>query len=103
MNLRTTLAKLGLAARLNFLFAVFEDTHGTGSLSIYYRGTSTGECPPTSRIRIVPLNQVPWERVADEAVRTMLERFVKERSEDTFGIYIGDSKTGTVHPLAKPA
>jgi flavin reductase (DIM6/NTAB) family NADH-FMN oxidoreductase RutF len=102
-SLKATLARLGLTARLNFLFAVFEDPAGTGSLSIYYRGTSTGERSAMSRIRIVPLTQVPWDRVADEAVRTMLERFVKERSEDAFGIYIGDSKAGTVHPLAKQA
>jgi flavin reductase (DIM6/NTAB) family NADH-FMN oxidoreductase RutF len=112
-SLKAILAGLGLRARLNFLFAVFEDARGSGPLSIYYRGTSeggsstggtsTGERSAANPIRIVPLDRVPWDRVADEAVRTMLERFVKERSEDAFGIYIGDSKTGTVHPLAKPA
>jgi hypothetical protein len=39
--------------------------------------------------------------VRDEALRSMLERFVRERREDTFGIYVGDAKRGTVQTLAR--
>jgi hypothetical protein len=30
----------------------------------------------------------------------MLERYVRERSEDAFGIYVGDTEAGTVQTLA---
>jgi hypothetical protein len=33
----------------------------------------------------------------------MLRRYVRERTEDAFGIYIGDAERGTVQPLAKQA
>jgi hypothetical protein len=51
-------------------------------------------------IRIVPLPQIPWDAIPDDAVRSMLQRYVRERSEDAFGIYVGDTETGTVQPLA---
>jgi flavin-dependent trigonelline monooxygenase, reductase component len=33
-------------------------------------------------------------------VRSMLQRYVRERSEDAFGIYVGDTEAGTVQTLA---
>jgi hypothetical protein len=52
---------------------------------------------------VSPFDQIPWDRVRDEAVRAMLQRFVRERSEDTFGIYVGDAERGTVQALTRPA
>ena len=34
------------------------------------------------------------------AVRAMLERYVRERRQDAYGIYVGDTETGTVQTLA---
>jgi hypothetical protein len=36
----------------------------------------------------------------DEAVRSMLQRYVRERSEDAFGIYVGDTEAGKIQTLA---
>lgn len=102
-SLHGVLAKLGLKAHLDFLFAVFESGKGpTPGVQIYYRGRVKNDIAPQSggSIQIVPLTRIPWDAVHDEAVRSMLERYVRERSEDAFGIYVGDTEAGTVQSLA---
>lgn len=102
-SLRGVLARLGLNAHLDFLFAVFESAGGRApGVHVYYRGRVIPTASPwfDSSIRIVPLWQVPWDEIADSAVRSMLERYVRERRQDTYGIYVGDTEAGTVQPLA---
>jgi hypothetical protein len=31
----------------------------------------------------------------------MIERYVREREENSFGVYVGDTTSGRVQPLAK--
>jgi flavin reductase (DIM6/NTAB) family NADH-FMN oxidoreductase RutF len=102
-SLHGALAKLGIKAHLDFLFAVFEAGSGpSAGVHIYYRGRVKNDITPQSGgpIRIVPLAQIPWDGFRDDAVRSMLQRYVRERSEDAFGIYVGDTEAGTVQPLA---
>ncbi|RZF25231.1 flavin reductase [Paraburkholderia sp. UYCP14C] len=101
-SLHGVLAKLGLQVHLDFLFAVFEDGSGKeAGVHIYYRGRVIPNSSPwlDSSVRIVPLSQIPWDEVSDAAVRSMLERYERERRQDAFGIYVGDSEAGTVQPL----
>lgn len=103
-SLRGVLRKLGLAAHLDFIFAVFESGSGpSASVHVYYRGRvgSSAAAMMDRTIRIVPLPQIPWDELCDDAVRAMLQRYVRERSEDAFGIYVGDSEAGTVQTLAQ--
>ncbi|MEZ0167810.1 flavin reductase [Microvirga sp. TS319] len=100
-SLHGVLRRLGIEAELNFLFAVFEDPRAeAGSTSIYYRGSIDGVPADETRLRLVGLDEIPWDRIKDEAVRSMLGRFVREQNEDTFGIYVGDADHGTVKALA---
>jgi flavin-dependent trigonelline monooxygenase, reductase component len=102
-SLRGVLAKLGLAAQLDFIFAVFESGSGaSASVHVYYRGRVNSRLAAMmdSAIHIVPLPNIPWNDLRDDAVRSMLQRYVRERSEDAFGIYVGDSEAGTVQTLA---
>lgn len=101
-SLRGTLTKLGVAASLDFLFAVFEDRQSpNGATQIYYRGHLESAVPEDGVACLIPFEQIPWDEVPDAAVRSMLKRFVKERTEDAFGIYIGDTVSGSVQSLAK--
>jgi flavin-dependent trigonelline monooxygenase, reductase component len=101
-SLRGKLARLGVDATLDFLFAVFEDTAAANaSVSIYYRGSATGIRSDDPVILRVSLDAVPFGQFADPAVRSMIQRFVKERQEDVFGIYVGNSQAGTVQSLAE--
>ena len=101
-SLRGVLQRLGLAVTLSFLFAVFDEVRGaTPFTAIYYRGNL--DRPPTRQagLRLIPFDEIPWAGVRDEAVRAMLERFVRERREDAFGIYVGGADKGTVQALAQ--
>lgn len=104
-SLRGALSKLGVEGRLGFLFAVFE-TPGSGdapaTVSIYYRGGFEGTPTAQSGARLVPLDAVDLARLPDGATRSMLARYLRERREDAFGIYVGDAERGQIHPLATP-
>ena len=103
-SLNGTLRRLGVSAQLGFLFAVFEDPRsGAGSVSVYYRGALKSPVPQAAGLRVIPLDQIPWAGLRDDAIRSMLRRYVHERMEDTFGVYIGDAERGTVQALAKQA
>jgi flavin reductase (DIM6/NTAB) family NADH-FMN oxidoreductase RutF/pimeloyl-ACP methyl ester carboxylesterase len=103
-SLNGALRRLGVSAQLGFLFAVFEDPRsGAGSVSVYYRGALKSPVPQAAGLRVIPLDQIPWAGLRDDAIRSMLQRYVRERMEDTFGVYIGDAERGTVQALAKKA
>jgi ADP-ribose pyrophosphatase YjhB (NUDIX family) len=101
-SLRGVLRGLGLTATLSFLFAVFDEVRGSASVtSIFYRGT-LDRAPDRSRTRrLVPFDEIPWERLRDEPVRAMLERYVRERREHEFGIYVGGAERGVVRTLVE--
>lgn len=99
-SLLGVLSANGIDANLDFLFAVFEARDGT---HIYYRGRVAGatvEKSVAKSVEYVPLSRINWSDIADPAVESMLRRYVRERMEDAFGIYVGDSESGTVQPLA---
>lgn len=93
-SLRGVLAQYGLNAHLDFLFAVFEprDEACVGA-QIYYRGRVLDDAQPHAPVRIVPLAAIPWNELRDDAVVSMLERYVIERSEDIFS-----ASSGTPEP-----
>lgn len=95
-SLRDTIAREGVQATIGFLFAVFENPN-TGVQSIFYRGEASAGEP--SEGSFVPLAELPWERLSDEATRTMLRRYLEERRQDSFGIYLGDEDAGEVRSL----
>ena len=78
---------------LGFLFAVFENP-GTREQCIYYRG----EALLHARGRTVraDFEDIPWDRLPDEATRSMLRRYAAERKIGRFKVYSGDHKQGTV-------
>jgi flavin reductase (DIM6/NTAB) family NADH-FMN oxidoreductase RutF len=87
----------GVDAALSFLFAVYEDPR-TGGHSIVYRGEARA-VDAHARASLVPFGDIPWDDIRDPAVRSMIERYVREREEDCFGVYVGDTTTGRVRPL----
>jgi hypothetical protein len=95
---------LGLEAELGFLFSVFEDTErGTGAMSIVYRGTLR-EAPQTgAAVTLAGIDSIPWERIRGGALNAMLRRYIEERQQDEFGIYVGDAERGTVQSLVRSA
>jgi flavin reductase (DIM6/NTAB) family NADH-FMN oxidoreductase RutF len=88
----------GVDAELSFLFAVYEDPE-TGFHNIVYRGEARA-VEDRARAALISFEDIPWDAIGDAAVRSMIERYVREREEGAFGVYMGDTKDGRVRPLA---
>jgi flavin reductase (DIM6/NTAB) family NADH-FMN oxidoreductase RutF/alpha-beta hydrolase superfamily lysophospholipase len=92
-QLHDFLMREGLDATLGFLFAVFENP-GTREQCIYYRGEALLHA--RGRTVLADFEDVPWDRLPDEATRSMLRRYAEERKIGRFRIYSGDHRQGTV-------
>ncbi|CDX18134.1 Flavin reductase domain-containing protein [Mesorhizobium sp. ORS 3324] len=102
-SLRGKLAARAIDAELGFLYAVWDDATDAARTHVYYRGTVDAPVSGDGRIRFVEIERIAALKIADPAVRSMLARYVRERAEDTFGVYVGNEAEGEVRPLAKPA
>ncbi|MFK8017181.1 MAG: flavin reductase family protein [Gammaproteobacteria bacterium] len=40
------------------------------------------------------VDKIDWERIGDEAIRRTLVRYARERAEDSFGVVVGDERSG---------
>jgi flavin reductase (DIM6/NTAB) family NADH-FMN oxidoreductase RutF len=87
----------GLDAEIGFLYAVFEDEENDISYT-YYRGGCDGELN-TELAYWCDIDAIPFEQIGDAAARSMITRYVQERSADAFGVYIGGTETGKVGVL----
>ncbi|MER8752975.1 alpha/beta fold hydrolase [Mesorhizobium sp. M1050] len=101
-SLKGRLAASGIDAQLGFLFAVWDDAADPSRTHVYYRSTVEAPASGDRQARLVDINQIADLRIADPAVRSMLLRYVRERTEDAFGVYVGNEVEGEVRPLAKP-
>ena len=98
-SLSRLLDGLGIKAQIGFLFAVFDDEKN-GALSVFYRGEIASVADGhRGTARLVAFAEIPWDKLPDFATQSMLRRYVSERSEDRFGIYVGTSDAGTVKGL----
>ncbi len=92
-QLHEHLQREGLDATLGFLFAVFENP-GTREQCIYYRGEALLHA--RGRTVLADFEEIPWDRLPDEATRSMLRRYAAERKIGRFKVYSGDHRQGTV-------
>ncbi|EHK53866.1 alpha/beta fold hydrolase [Allomesorhizobium alhagi] len=101
-SLKALFAAKAIDAHLGFLFAVWDDTAKPSRTHVYYRGTLDASLPGDRQARLVDIERIAELNIADPAVRTMLARYARERTEDAFGVYVGSDLEGEVQPLAKP-
>lgn len=98
-SLNNRLVSLGLSASTLYLFAVFEHKRKQTS-NIYYRG-EIPEFNQPAEGRFYPFDEIPFHRIEDEALQSMLRRYIQERALDAFGIYVGDEYSGVIEILSK--
>ncbi len=98
-SLIANLDRLGIRADISFLYAVFESSEGRG-LSVYYRGDVLGGPAPDAPAALIPFDEVPIDRLPDNGLRQLVRRYISERVENRFGIYVGDSERGKVQTLS---
>lgn len=92
-QLHELLLREGLDATLGFLFAVFENP-GPREQCIYYRGEALLHA--RGRTVLADFEDIPWDRLPDEATCSMLRRYAAERKIGRFKVYSGDHRQGTV-------
>lgn len=90
------LSGLGLTAELDHLYAVYEDKP-TGAQWIIHHGSVAGVAP--DGMKYFALNGLPLAKVASDAERSMLRRYVQENRHGAFGIYHGTESEGVVHAV----
>jgi crotonobetainyl-CoA:carnitine CoA-transferase CaiB-like acyl-CoA transferase len=91
--LRRYLIKNGLQPDVDFIYAVYED-RDTGATGIFYHGQVSGSVP--KNMCLLPLDALPWDRIANAAERSMLQRYCDEYRHGAFGIYQGNELRGKV-------
>jgi len=86
----------GLDAELGFVFSVVDDTATADRLRIIYRGTAQFRATSDPRYQIYGLRDIPWERLDSQPTRIALRRYVQERLQFRFGVYVGGPETGQI-------
>ncbi len=93
------LAANGIHGALPFVCAVYEDAR-PNIHNIVYRGTSDPvDGALVHDFEMVPLHEIPWDRLVDDALKMLLERYLEESERDAFGVYVGDAERGEVHAI----
>jgi hypothetical protein len=91
---------LGTPVAVDFLYSVYGSPSDT--LTLVYRGradpTGTGFAPPADH-RLVDADTAAMA-VTDPTERAVVERYVAERGDLSFGIYAGSIDTGSVATIA---
>lgn len=102
-SLKGLLAARSIEAQLGFLYAVWDDAGNQSRTHVYYRGTFDVPASSDRGIRLVDIDDIGDLKVADPAIRSMLSRYVRECTQDAFGVYVGNEVEGEVRPLAGTA
>ncbi|MBN9222574.1 MAG: alpha/beta fold hydrolase [Mesorhizobium sp.] len=100
-SLKGLLAAKAIEAQLGFLYAVWDDAGNQSRTHVYYRGTFDVPASSDRGVRLVDIDDIGGLKIADPAIRSMLSRYVRECTQDAFGVYVGNEVEGEVRPLAR--
>ena len=93
------LKNLKISINEHYLFSVFEKAEDKTSL-IYYRA-QVKEALEDMDDYFYPFDDIPFDKLNDEASRIMLKRYIKERELNAFGIFVGKESEGKVEAISK--
>ena len=93
------LKNLKISINEHYLFSVFEKAEDKTSL-IYYRA-QVKEALEEMDDYFYPFDDIPFDKLSDEASRIMLKRYIKERELNAFGIFVGKESEGKVEAISK--
>ena len=93
------LKNLKISINEHYLFSVFEKAEDKTSL-IYYRA-QVKEALEDMDDYFYPFDDIPFDKLSDEASRIMLKRYIKERELNAFGIFVGKESEGKVEAISK--
>ena len=92
------LSLAGIDAHLPFFYAAY--LHDS-TRYIYYRESlrSVENLDQNHQFQFIEFDAIPWQSIQDNAITTMIKRFLSERSLDNYAVYIGDYDQGDVYPV----
>ena len=93
------LKNLKISINEHYLFSVFEKAEDKTSL-IYYRA-QVKEALEDMDDYFYPFDDIPFDKLSDEASRIMLKRYIKERELNAFGIFVGKESEGKVEAISQ--
>jgi len=89
----------GFDAELGFVFSVVDNAQ-TERMRIVYRGTAEARPNSDGSFKFYGLKNIPWQRLDAPATGTVLRRYVQERVQHRFGVYVGGAETGQIATLS---
>ena len=95
-GLEDYLNSLNLKFKLDFLYSVYEDKE-INSHMIFYHGKFSGNGNNTTVT--FDINEIPYEKIINNAEKTMMKRYHDEYHHGQFGIYQGNEKKGKVKKI----
>jgi flavin reductase (DIM6/NTAB) family NADH-FMN oxidoreductase RutF len=94
-SLLERLDQLGVKTDVNFVYSVYDDPKDR-CMYVFYRGEVTcGPSVEATNTVLIPFDQIPWDRL--EKNQGLIRRYIRERSRDSFGFYVGTAASGSVH------
>ena len=93
------LKNLKISINEHYLFSVFEKAEDKTSL-IYYRA-QVKEALEDMDDYFYPFDDIPFDKLSDEASRIMLKRYIKERELNAFGIFVSKESEGKIEAISK--
>ena len=110
-SLKTTLLDLNGAKTVallpdaTFLYSIFDVSDGAPGY-IIYRGrlAASGEAADdlAPGLRFFPIDDLPFDAIGERDIVAMLRRYVHERSQNQFGIYMDAIDGGRVAMISEP-
>jgi flavin reductase (DIM6/NTAB) family NADH-FMN oxidoreductase RutF len=95
-SLLSDLKIIGVSVPEYYLFSVFENQNDKSTL-IFYRARIEDSFTAIKG-KFFDFNDIPLDKIKDDAVQSMLERYIGERDLNAFGIYVGKDDSGKVEP-----
>jgi flavin reductase (DIM6/NTAB) family NADH-FMN oxidoreductase RutF len=89
-----------LQASIGFIYSIYEDG-GAARQNIVYR-CEVGAGEPAAG-RFFSLDAIPFDRLVDTPTADILRRYAAECALGNFGMYVGNERSGRVHPVSGKA
>ncbi len=96
--LKQVLGRYGVDAGTSFLYSVIDAPDGQRT-TLYFRADVTARQGVADNARFFASGDIPWDRLVVEPERSLLQRYVQERSRGNWGVYFDTDQGGQVAPV----
>lgn len=105
-TLNRLIGELDIEASPGFVYSIYEDRQKNQQHIVFLCAQPTASrqpCAEQDRPQWYPLSDFAALPVNDEALKSLMERFIRENAVGNYGLYYGDETRGSVRSFALPA